>query len=78
MRFEDHGRLKFQADPGKADFYAALNMEFSDGWVLTDGGNRNFDPPPGTPIPITSLSSMAEVTPIANGFQVKGTAIVYA
>ncbi len=37
--------LKIDRDADKAEFSAALNMEFSDGWVLTpSGGNGNFDP----------------------------------
>ena len=37
--------LRLKEDGTRADFSAALNMEFSDGWVLTTtGGNGNFDP----------------------------------
>ena len=35
--------LSWDCESGKADFFAALNMEFSDGWVLTTG-KMNFDP----------------------------------
>ena len=35
--------LKLKGDSGKADFSAALNMELSDGWVITEN-NSNFDP----------------------------------
>jgi hypothetical protein len=35
--------LKLNRDSGKADFSAALNMELSDGWVITEN-NSNFDP----------------------------------
>jgi hypothetical protein len=35
--------LKLKGDSGKADFSAALNMELSDGWVITQNAN-NFDP----------------------------------
>jgi len=35
--------LKVKGDSGKADFSAALNMELSDGWVLTKNMG-NFDP----------------------------------
>jgi len=35
--------LKLKRDSGKADFSAALNMELSDGWVITEN-NSNFDP----------------------------------
>ena len=65
--------LKFQADPGKADFYAALNMELSDGWVITEN-NKNFDPTARNAHTHHITLVNAEVTPIANGFQVKGTA----
>jgi hypothetical protein len=45
--YEVHGSwsLKLKRDGDRADFSAALNMELSDGWVLTPtGGNGNFDP----------------------------------
>jgi hypothetical protein len=35
--------LKIKGDSGKADFSAALNMELSDGWVITQNAS-NFDP----------------------------------
>jgi hypothetical protein len=35
--------LTLKRDSGKADFSAALNMELSDGWVITENGG-NFDP----------------------------------
>jgi hypothetical protein len=35
--------LKLKGDSGTADFSAALNMELSDGWVITEN-NSNFDP----------------------------------
>jgi hypothetical protein len=35
--------LKVKGDSAKADFSAALNMELSDGWVITQN-NSNFDP----------------------------------
>lgn len=35
--------LRIRKDSGKADFYAALNMELSDGWVITENAS-NFDP----------------------------------
>jgi hypothetical protein len=67
--------LRLKEDGTKADFSAALNMEFSDGWVLTTtGGNGNFDPAArGAHTHHITLVD-AEVTPIANGFQVMGPA----
>ena len=48
--YEVHGPWSLQLLPtssssasGKASFTAALNMELSDGWVLTEN-NGNFDP----------------------------------
>ena len=35
--------MKLKEDSTKADFSAALNMELSDGWVITQN-NSNFDP----------------------------------
>lgn len=65
--------LKWNCDSAKADFSAALNMEFSDGWVLTTG-NKNFDPNArGAHTHHITLVD-AEVTPIANGFRVTGSA----
>ncbi len=65
--------LKWCADSGKADFYAALNMEYSDGWVLTTG-KSNFDPTTRNAHTHHITLVNAEVTPITNGFQVTGTA----
>lgn len=59
----------------KADFSAALNMELSDGWVLTLNGG-NFDPNArGAHTHHITLID-ADVTPLANGFQVSGTATI--
>jgi hypothetical protein len=68
--------LKLKDDGTKADFSAALNMEFSDGWVLTPtGGNGNFDPAArGAHTHHISVVD-GQVTAIANGFQVTGTAM---
>ena len=35
--------MKLKWDSRKADFSAAVNMELSDGWVMTEN-NGNFDP----------------------------------
>ncbi len=68
--------LKLKEDGTKADFSAALNMEFSDGWVLTKtGGNGNFDPAArGAHTHHITLVD-ADVTQITNGFKVTGTAM---
>ena len=65
--------LSWNCESGKADFSAALNMEFSDGWVLTTG-KMNFDPN-GRGAHTHHITLVdAEVTPIANGFQITGPA----
>jgi hypothetical protein len=57
----------------KAEFSAALNMEFSDGWVLTTG-KMNFDPTTrGAHTHHITLGD-ADVTEIPNGFRVTGPA----
>lgn len=66
--------LKLKGESGKADFYAAVDMELSDGWAITKNGG-NFDPNArGAHTHHITLVD-AEVTPIANGFQVTGTAM---
>lgn len=66
--------LKLSKDGTKAEFSAALNMEFSDGWVLSQP-TKNFDPTLRNAhthhITLTSFN----VTPIANGFEVTGIAM---
>jgi len=65
--------LKLNPSSGKADFSAAVNMELSDGWVLTKNMG-NFDPTArGAHTHHITLVG-AEVTPTTNGFQVTGTA----
>jgi hypothetical protein len=66
--------LKLKGDSGKADFYAALDMELSDGWAITKNSG-NFDPNArGAHTHHITLVD-AQVTPIANGFQVSGPAM---
>jgi len=66
--------LTLRRDGTKADFSAALDMEFSDGWVLTTG-KMNFDPKArGAHTHHITLEG-ADVTPIANGFRVTGPAV---
>lgn len=65
--------LKWDCESGKADFYAALNMEFSDGWVLTTG-KMNFDPTTRSAHTHHITLVGADVTPTATGFEVTGKA----
>ncbi|MGA8492592.1 MAG: hypothetical protein WB711_19365 [Terriglobales bacterium] len=67
--------LQLKGNSGKADFFAALNMVLSDGWVLTLG-DGNFDPNGrgAHTHHITMLN--ADVTAITGGFKINGTAIV--
>lgn len=68
--------LTLRHDSTKADFSAALNMEFSDGWVLTHDPTHppNFDlATRGAHTHHITLVD-GEVSQIANGFQVTGTA----
>jgi hypothetical protein len=71
--YEIRGPWWLQACAGKADFYTALNMELSDGWAITKN-KGNFDPNArGAHTHHITLTG-AEITPIANGFRVNGTA----
>ena len=45
---------------GQGEFYAALNMELSDGWALSEN-KGDFDPTMRDPIPTTSLWSIARL-----------------
>jgi hypothetical protein len=65
--------LKLKGNSGKADFSAALNMEFSDGWVMTLG-KMDFDPTKRMAHTHHITLDDAEVTPITNGFRVSGPA----
>jgi hypothetical protein len=67
--------LQLNANSTKANFFAALNMVLSDGWVLTLG-DGNFDPN-GRGAHTHHITMVnADVTPITGGFKVNGTAIV--
>ncbi|MFZ0707918.1 MAG: hypothetical protein WAM71_20130 [Candidatus Korobacteraceae bacterium] len=69
--------LTLKGNSGKADFSAALNMELSDGWVLTLG-NGNFDPDArGAHTHHITLVD-GEVSPFvgANGLKITGVATV--
>ena len=67
--------LKLRGASGKADFSAALNMELSDGWAITRNSG-NFDPNArGAHTHHVTLIG-ADVSPIANGFKVIGTATI--
>lgn len=65
--------LKLKRDGLKADFSAAVNMELSDGWVVTKG-NMNFDPNARGAHTHHITLIEGDVTPLSNGFQVTGTA----
>jgi hypothetical protein len=65
--------LTWSCEKGKADFYAALNMELSDGWVMTKN-MMNFDPSMRNAHTHHITVVGGEVTPIANGFRVTGIA----
>jgi hypothetical protein len=68
--------LKLTENGTKADFYAALNMGFSDGWVLTKtGGNGNFDPALRGAHTHHIAVSGGSVSQITGGFKVTGTAV---
>jgi hypothetical protein len=67
--------LTLSGASGKASFTAALNMELSDGWVLTENGG-NFDPNArGAHTHHVTLVD-ANVTWMSNGFQIAGIATV--
>lgn len=67
--------LQLKGSSGKADFFAALNMVLSDGWVLTLG-DGNFDPN-GRGAHTHHITMVnAVVTPITGGFKINGTATV--
>ena len=67
--------LKLKGNSGTADFSAALDMELSDGWVLTKNSG-NFDPNArGAHTHHVTLTG-GTVTQITNGFQVSGTATI--
>jgi hypothetical protein len=65
--------LKLKKDGTKADFSAELNMEFSDGWVLSVN-KGNFDPTMRNAHTHHITLTDVDVAPIANGFQVTGIA----
>ncbi len=73
--YEVHGpwTVTGQADPAKADFSAEVNMEFSDGWVLTKN-NSNFDPTLRSAHTHHITLVNATVAQIPNGFRLSGTA----
>ncbi len=67
--------LKLRGKSGKASFSAALNMELSDGWVLTKN-NGDFDPNArGAHTHHITLVN-GDVTPVTGGFQVSGTSTI--
>jgi hypothetical protein len=70
-----HWSIVLHPDSNTADFHAALNMELSDGWVITMNSG-NFDP--GARGAHTHHISMTShpVTWTTNGFQINGTATI--
>jgi hypothetical protein len=65
--------LKLKRNGTRADFSAALNMEFSDGWVLSQP-TRNFDPTLRNAHTHHITLTDSDVIAIANGFQISGIA----
>ncbi len=75
--YEIHGpwSLQLSAPPVTGSFTAALDMELSDGWVLTEN-HGDFDPKArGAHTHHVTLVG-AYVTPTLNGFQVTGMATI--
>jgi hypothetical protein len=71
--------LRFDRYTGKADFSTAVNMELSDGWVLTTNKNSTnpFDPKARNAHTHNITLTDGEVTKLSTGgFQVSGTATV--
>jgi hypothetical protein len=68
--------LKIEGDSGKADFSAALNMELSDGWVITEN-NSNFDPNArGAHTHHVTLVDGDVTTTLTGGLLITGTATI--
>ena len=65
--------LALKDNGNKADFTAELNMELSDGWVITMN-KGNFDPMARGAHTHHIVVCDGDVTPIANGFRVTGNA----
>jgi len=75
--YEIHGpwTLDARLDAPKANFSAALNMDLSDGWVLTKN-NGQFEPH-SRDIHTHHITLVdADITRTANGFQVAGMATI--
>jgi len=72
--YEVRGPWSLTLKDGKAAFSAALNMELSDGWVITRNGG-DFDPDArGAHTHHVTLNG--SVTQITNGIRVTGTATI--
>jgi hypothetical protein len=68
--------LRIKGNSGKADFFAALNMELSDGWVMT-ANNNDFDPAArGAHTHHIALINGVVTTLSTGGFSITGTATV--
>jgi hypothetical protein len=75
--YEIHGpwTLDARLDAPKADFSAALNMELSDGWVITKN-NGQFEPHSRDVHTHHITFVGGDITRTANGFQVAGMATI--
>lgn len=68
--------LEVKGDSGKADFNASVTMERSDQGIIMNGGG-DFITPAGRHAHTHHVILVnGDVTPLANGFRVTGTAIV--
>jgi hypothetical protein len=68
--------LKLKGDSGTAEFSAALNMELSDGWVIT-ANSSNFDPSArNAHTHHLTLVDGVVTTPSTGGLLITGTATV--
>jgi len=68
--------LRLKEDSSKADFSAALNMELSDGWVITEN-NSNFDPNArGAHTHHVTLVDGDVTTPSTGGLVITGSATI--
>jgi hypothetical protein len=65
--------LTLKRNSTRADFSAALNMQFSDGWVISKNGG-DFDPTLRNAHTHHITLTDAQVSRIPNGFEVTGTA----
>ena len=68
--------MKLKGNSTKADFSAELNMELSDGWVITENAN-NFDPAArGAHTHHVTLVDAEVTTTSTGGLEITGTATI--